>query len=349
MTGSAITSVSKGRWGFARLRCLSVIALAFGVIGGLGDVGAQQPPPTPPGHDMGHGGHDEHAGDGPTRAPTAEEQAAADSLVAMTKRATARFADIRAAEADGFVQITPFSFYGVRVAHYGNPAYLADGRVLDPERPENLVYLKHDDGRLELLGVMYLAPIGQGPAVGGPLTQWHVHDDLCTSTRPVAVVPILPTGTCPEGTSPIGYEMLHVWTVEHPDGPFSHLPPGGSAAGPFTSAETGGSLAAGNSLVDWPALIGALSETLGLNPIEIGQRFEAGESLAEMAEAEGVDRAVLEQVVQRRMVVDMRRAVSEGDMTAGQFEVTMRSMATQVERMVTIHRGEPWVVIPGTH
>ncbi len=290
---------------------------------------------------MDHGGH---GGDGVSREPTPEERAAADDLVTKTKAAAARFAEVRAAQADGYVQITPFSFYGVRAAHFGNPAYQEDGRVLDVERPENLVYLRHDDGRLELIGVMYLAPIGQGPAVGGPLTEWHIRDDLCASASPPAVVPILPTGTCPSSTRPISYEMLHVWTVEHPDGPFSHLPPGGSAVGPLTSEETGGSLAAANSLVDWPALIGELGRTLDLNSIEIGRRFEAGESLAEMADAQRIERDALVQVVQRRLVADMNRAFTAGDMTAGQHEIILRGMPTQAERMVTIHRGEPWVV-----
>ena len=112
----------------------------------------------------------------------------------------------------------------------------------------------------------------------------------------------------------------------------------------MTSEETGGSLAAANALVDWPALIGEVGRTLRLNPLEIAQRFNAGESLAEMADAQGIDRAVLIQAVQRRMVADMNRALAAGDMTAGQHALILRSMAANVERMVTIHRGEPWVV-----
>ncbi len=347
MFGSAVSPVSRALRRRVWLHWVWGLAFTLMLATQTATVGAQ-PPAAPPANDGEHGGHGGHGGDRATQEPTPEERAAADALVMETKAAASRFANVRAAEAEGFVQVTPFSFYGVRAAHFGNPAYVTDGRLLDPERPENLVYLKQDEGRLELLGVMYLAPIGQGPAVGGPLTEWHIHDDLCASAEPPAVVPILPTGTCPTGTTPIGYEMLHLWTVEHPDGPFAHLPPGGSAAGPLTSEETGGSLAGANSLVDWPALIGAIGQTLELSPIEIGRRFEAGESLAEMADAQGIERAALIQAVQRRMVADMNRALVAGDMTPGQHEVILRGMATQAERIVTIHRGEPWVVVTET-
>ncbi len=346
MFGSATAPQSRATRRHAPLLWVWSLAVALTLATGVPAVEAQ-PPSTPPANDIGHddhGGHGGHGADGPMRDPTPEERAAAEALVAETKGAAKRFAEIGDAEAEGYVQITPFSFYGIRAAHFGNPAYLTDGRLLDPERPESLVYLKQEDGWLQLLGVMYLAPIGRGPAVGGPLTEWHIHDDLCASIEPSAVVPILPTGTCPAGTVPIGYEMLHLWTVEHPDGPFSHLPPGGSAIGPLTSEETGGSLAAANSLVDWPALLGSVGQMLELSPIEIGLRFEAGESLAEMADAQGVERAALIQVVERRMVGDMNRALAAWDMTPGQHEVILRGLATQVERMVTIHRGEPWVV-----
>lgn len=341
MVRLAVTSFFRATKGGGRLPWLLAITVTLALITSVAGVAAQQPPATEPAQEMDHGHHD---GEGTTREPTAEERAAADALVMATRLAGERFSDARAAEAQGYVQLTPFSFYGVRAAHFGNPTYVVDGKVLDPERPENLVYLKHDDGRLELLGVMYLAPIGQGTPVGGPLAEWHIHDDLCGSAEPTGVVAILPTGACPSGTSPISYEMLHVWTAEHPDGPFSHLPPGGISGGPLTSEETGGSLAAGNSLVDWPALIGAVGQTLNLNPIEIGQRFNAGESLAEMADAQGIERAALIQVVQRRMVADMNRALTVGDMTAGQHELILRGMTVQVERMVRIHRGEPWII-----
>ncbi len=182
MVTSAVTPLSRAMRRFAWLRWLAIFAVAAALATGISSVAAQPPPPTQPSDDIDHGGH---GGDGVSREPTPEERAAADDLVTKTKAAAARFAEVRAAQADGYVQITPFSFYGVRAAHFGNPAYQEDGRVLDVERPENLVYLRHDDGRLELIGVMYLAPIGQGPAVGGPLTEWHIHDDLCASRVPL--------------------------------------------------------------------------------------------------------------------------------------------------------------------
>ena len=65
------------------------------------------------------------------------------------------------------------------------------------------------------------------PNVGGKLTQWHIHNNLCFTPDPVA-----PTvggltnadGTC---TPPLvkGTEapMLHVWIVPHECGPFAAL------------------------------------------------------------------------------------------------------------------------------
>ncbi len=66
--------------------------------------------------------------------------------------------------------------------------------------------------------------------------------------------------------------------------------------------------------------------------------------MVEMADAEGVDRAVLVRVVHGRMVADMDRALAAGDMTPGQHAVILRGMDVQAERMVTIRRGEPWIL-----
>jgi hypothetical protein len=327
------------------LRRTMVLLVAMALLLALtGGAAAQDDVPVPtvpamqqPGHDHAHGDDGEQ--------PTAGEQAAADQLVTATKAGVDRFADIAAAEAAGYRIVTPFAFYGARAAHFHNDAYALDGRVLDPERPEDLVYLKQDDGQLVLLGVMYLAPVGEGPAVGGPLTQWHTHDDLCGSAD--GLVPSLPSGECPPGTGPLGVEMLHVWLVDHPEGPFADAPPPSAVTVPAGPLAVGGSLVAGASLVDSAALTEAVATVLGLPPIEVGRRFVDGESLAEMATGQHVPRQALEQVIIDRLSADYDRAVAAGDMTPAQRDLLRQTLPTMFDRMVEIHAGEPWLVAAG--
>jgi hypothetical protein len=94
--------------------------------------------------------------------------------------------------------------------------------VLDPNRPEVLVF-SILDGRATLLGVVYVmeragAP---GPQPGGPITQWHAHN-VCLTLTPPGFGIVTPFGSCPAlsiaVTSP---EMMHVWVVDNPDGPFA--------------------------------------------------------------------------------------------------------------------------------
>jgi hypothetical protein len=60
-----------------------------------------------------------------------------------------------------------------------------------------------------------------GPAPGGPITRWHAHN-LCVSLMPPGVGIVTPYGGCPAlsltGTIP---EMMHVWVVKNPAGPFA--------------------------------------------------------------------------------------------------------------------------------
>ena len=158
-------------------------------------------------------------------APTAEEQAAADKLVRDTLAGTVRFRDIHAAEAEGYREThpphKPARTFGP--VHFINRVYTRDGKVLDTERPEGLVYLKRPNGEWLYLGALYMARKGEGPRVGGPLTPWHTHEHDCLATpenrNPTA---------CPGNRKPAKQvpEMLHVWTFDNPDGPFAqHLRP----------------------------------------------------------------------------------------------------------------------------
>jgi hypothetical protein len=284
----------------------------------------------------------EHGGMGNTSTPTAEEQAAADRLVATTRQGTTRYADVAVAEREGYRQVTPFAFYGARVAHFQRDDYVLDSQTLDPTRPEHLIYLKADDGSLSLVGVMFLARTGQGPAIGGPLTRWHSHDDLCVDLSGLAV-PALPDGTCTEGTFTPAVEMLHVWLIDHPDGAFAELPPPEIVAVTTPWDNTGGSLAVIASLIDFDAMYVAIGDVLHLDPADVAQRVENGESWAEMASTTGVPRDDLEQRVLDRLTIDLDRAVTDGNLLPEQHDLLVQVMPLVVGRIVDLHLGDPWI------
>jgi hypothetical protein len=127
--------------------------------------------------------------------------------------------------------------------HYVNWSYINDGHILDPLRPESIVY-EVRGGKQRAAAAMYQLPFGSSfadvPDVGGPLTQWHVHADLCLTNNPQQrVLSSLTTvsGSCPPGTSKAGNTpMLHVWIFPNPCGPFAALE--GVGAGQVPAGET---------------------------------------------------------------------------------------------------------------
>jgi len=148
----------------------------------------------------------------PSGAPTAAEQAAANQLVSETTAAVAKYANLSAATAAGYVPATNPSGYEV---HYANWQTVRSGDVLDPDHPSSLVYANTVKGPV-LLGAMYLGagPCQPGPDVGGPLTQWHAHDNLCLSTDHQVVGKTTSSGTCATGVHNTStYFMLHVWVA----------------------------------------------------------------------------------------------------------------------------------------
>ncbi len=145
----------------------------------------------------------------PSGTPTAAQQAAANQLVAQTKATLSKYANLSAATAAGYTPATNPNGY---VVHYAN-WQIAKTDGFDPSQPSFLVYANTFNGP-ELLGAMYLgpAPCTPGPDVGGPLTQWHAHDDLCLSAGQV-VGKTNASGTCASGVHNTNtYFMLHVWT-----------------------------------------------------------------------------------------------------------------------------------------
>jgi hypothetical protein len=149
-------------------------------------------------------------------AASADERARAEALWKASEANAEHWRDPAAAEAAGF-RFRDEAGPGrpVRFLHVPNPAWRADGLVLDPARPETLVYWTGPGDRLTLVGVMYTAARGaSGPAVGGPITRWHDHESCRDpATRAKLGRPV--DGGCPDGqVFRRSGEMMHVWFTD---------------------------------------------------------------------------------------------------------------------------------------
>jgi hypothetical protein len=142
------------------------------------------------------------------------QRAAAERLLAQI-RATARgWRRLPDATAAGFDTRTARRRPGDRSVHYlhaEHHVYSHDGRYLDPQRPEALIYANVPGHPLLLVGAMFSMPRGmRGPTPGGPITRWHTHR-VCARGGARGLTP-RPDGSCPPGTKAReGSEMLHVW------------------------------------------------------------------------------------------------------------------------------------------
>ena len=159
---------------------------------------------------------------------TGAQLKAALLLIDATKAAVARYADRQAAIDAGY---KPMEQEGLPIMHYVNAAYFTDADILRPEHVQSLIYFNSSRGPV-LIGAMYIMPnlATPGPEIGGSLTLWHKHDNLCFDRTTGVIVAFThdgsasimdKSGTCPRGSSNRSTpEMLHVWLIENPDGPF---------------------------------------------------------------------------------------------------------------------------------
>jgi hypothetical protein len=152
---------------------------------------------------------------------TPDQVAAAAALLAETKAAIAPYQDWHVAWAAGY---RPGGPGNMPSTHWMNQRYVDAGYVLDPNRPQGLVYANTRHGPV-LLGAMFqMKHLGQfGPDPGGPLTAWHQHQDICFTPLGFEFSLMTPTATCPLGSFDISAPpMLHVWVVANPKGgPFA--------------------------------------------------------------------------------------------------------------------------------
>lgn len=104
------------------------------------------------------------------------------------RRAIARYADVRVAEADGFRPFAP-NVKGQQVLHYTRSAWAVRAAfAFDPATPPALLYRREPDGSLRLIGAMYTAPARASLTeldrrVPLSIARWHLHTDVCLPPR----------------------------------------------------------------------------------------------------------------------------------------------------------------------
>lgn len=157
-----------------------------------------------------------------TTTPNPSQQQSAVRLVDQTTTALAPYRSLAVARAAGYVPITPT---GRRVVHYVKPAYINDGRVVDPGAIESLVYANTPHGAV-LVAAMYMMAgrdAGQAPPQpGGCLDEWHVHTNLCFSPQKGTVVGVTVAGGCRgDAVNRTTQPMMHVWVAPVPGGPLA--------------------------------------------------------------------------------------------------------------------------------
>jgi hypothetical protein len=180
---------------------------------------------------------------------TPEQQARAENLIAITLIRLPQFADPAVAYAAGYRSIGDAA---TGVEHFIKWDLINDDKVLNPDYPESLVYEVDEEhqtfmysiaepppaGTRKLVSAMFMLTehdsLDDTPDVGGKLTQWHIHNNLCFDKDPRIEAPLDSgprvvgvtdgQGKCRPGTFSLPpAPMIHVWITPHPCGPFAAL------------------------------------------------------------------------------------------------------------------------------
>jgi hypothetical protein len=180
---------------------------------------------------LGDGGHDhqaaaataghqpagQHGNLADVAAASQAQRAQAQRLLDQSVAATRRYRDPALARQAGYrVDVSQLQAGKARFLHAGSKAARDDGRVLDPERPESLIYAKAPDGTILLVGVLYTAPKGEQARleVAGPVTHAHTHV-ACLDQQTMRKQGVAKDGTCPDGqVARESQEMMHVWFTD---------------------------------------------------------------------------------------------------------------------------------------
>ena len=185
--GTSLLALYTPRRRYVATALLGLVVVAAGAVAVAG--------PTMDGHEHqpaeSHSHAAEHAG---------SLDAEASELLESVKKTAAKYEDSEAARADGFVPNPDARGLAV---HWRNRDYIQDDAILDPERPEGLVYLTRD-GSERLVGVFFKAPRGVDPPNPGGIV-WHTHMPGCD----------MHDDSCFAG------HMIHVWTADGVVDPFA--------------------------------------------------------------------------------------------------------------------------------
>jgi hypothetical protein len=228
VVGAAYTSLPYGVWVRRGLLAgaLAMIVVSGDIAGWAASVErtASNSPAAVSAHNHGSSG-----GGTTAQQPTAAQLESAARLVSETKTAVARYASLKSAIAAGYKPMEPPDG---EIVHYVNPTYMADAYILDPQHVQSLIYYNGKQGTM-LIGAMYIMPTRaeDGPDIGGPLTVWHQHSNICFDDVTGIAVAFVhsgaedttdKSGSCPRGsTLRVTPQMLHVWLIDNPDGPFA--------------------------------------------------------------------------------------------------------------------------------
>jgi hypothetical protein len=162
-----------------------LIALPLGAAGCAQQRGDHSDAEAQIDHDMSQSmGQGAHMTLTPTRMPTLADSIRAAAVADTLRRAIAKYADVRVAEADGFRRFAP----GIKnqpVFHYTRFSWAVGSRItFDPAKPTSLLYRQEPDGSLRLIGAMYTAP-GRASLdeldhrVPLSIARWHLHTNIC--------------------------------------------------------------------------------------------------------------------------------------------------------------------------
>jgi hypothetical protein len=159
---------------------------------------------------------------GNTNPPTAAQVQAAANLIKETDASLVRYENANNAIAAGYTE---------RLATNGEEHLLCqncsnDYAGLNPQDPSSLVYATNVKGHAPiLLGAMYMmGDVGEnGPQVGGGLTRWHSHLEICQGGKVTIAGFGIALRQCDPSTWQDKYtpQMLHVWVVPYSGGVFS--------------------------------------------------------------------------------------------------------------------------------
>lgn len=148
------------------------------------------------------------------------QKSSSNELIRIVRESTARFRDVSVAEAEGYTPLfgcVSGPDWGAMGLHFVNLPLVEDG-LLDPERPEIVIYEPLPNGRLRLIGADYLVYAAD----------WH----KTTGNTPELLGQLLHLFESPNRFGLPDFYTLHVWAwKDNPNGAFVNWHPRVSCEG----------------------------------------------------------------------------------------------------------------------